>query len=88
MLIPAVSTEECVRVLVRLGYHVAARDPQRVEVARDWHVVSVPQCEPLSPEDIARVLRDAGVSQLEFLESLEKLSTGHVPVAQPHAELS
>lgn len=57
------------------GFAVRTRGGDRVTLGKSMRVVHLPNAPLLSPEELAAVLRDAGVRYLEFLDFLSETPT-------------
>ena len=72
MLMPAVSGEECARVLSQLGFDVTMETRDVLRMEREWHWVEVPRVGALDEDTLCRVLRCARLTRVEFLDALVK----------------
>jgi predicted RNA binding protein YcfA (HicA-like mRNA interferase family) len=79
----AVSSDECISALTRVGFRVTAQRRDRTVLERTWRVIVVPQMDLCPEETIAKILRTADLTATEFLELLAEL-----PVPTCHANLS
>jgi len=80
MLMPAVSGEECARVLSQLGFDVTMETRDVLRMEREWHWVEVPRVGALDEDTLCRVLRCARLTRVEFLDALENVSMGKMRV--------
>jgi hypothetical protein len=71
----AVSGAECVDALVMAGFGVRSRTDSSTKLGKGMRVVLVPNVALLPPEDLASILREAGVRYLEFLDYLSETPT-------------
>jgi predicted RNA binding protein YcfA (HicA-like mRNA interferase family) len=69
-LLPAVSSEECVRALERGGFHVVSTSTAETTLQKEYRAVTVPHADLLPAETVARVLRQAGLGETELLDML------------------
>lgn len=83
---PAVSGDECVRVLTHLGFHVAYVTSACVRMRRDSAnaacCVDVPNVRALDDEALWAILRAAKLTQVEFLDVLSEVSLPRIRVAR------
>jgi hypothetical protein len=67
-----VSGLECVQVLKRAGFDVAARLPGCVELRGEGCAIQVPLAERLDPEVLAAILHKANMTASRFLLLLDE----------------
>jgi hypothetical protein len=78
--LPAVAGEECVEILMRLGFLVVARPDGATVLRLKGRVVIVPAVGILDSDVLEIILCDAGLSRLRFLEALsEPQASSSVP---------
>ena len=71
----AVSGFECVDALILAGFAIRSRSDSATTLERDLRVVVVPDVAMLTPEDLAALLRDAGIAYDELLDLLSETPT-------------
>jgi hypothetical protein len=82
-ILPAVSGEECARVLELSGFRRRGQSSELLLLESDDCSVAVPVCDVLEGGALVAILRAALIAPTDFVEMLGTLSVGRVPVAKP-----
>lgn len=70
-MLPAVSGDECVAALAKIGWRVLARSDHELELDRDGERLVVPRAGLLHPDVLMEVLRRAAITPLQFVDALD-----------------
>ena len=81
--LPAVSGEDCARVLERCGLVRFEEAVGVIWMEQGAAFVAVPQCDVVPVETLHGILNMTGLSTDAFLEQLDRLSVDRVPAASP-----
>ncbi len=75
----ALSGEELLLALLRAGYRLRSRTDGTMVLERGYRRVAIPEQQQLLPQDVMAMLREAGITYLEFLELLEAATRHGTP---------
>jgi hypothetical protein len=71
----AVSGAECVDALVLAGFTVRSRNDDTAILVKELRSIAIPLVAMLTPDELTRILRDAGLAYSEFLDCLSETPT-------------